>query len=161
MEYQKIINLLDNTSNQHQINHLNLGQTIGLKKMMTYMEHITNNQTNIPIQHITSSHIKFKTSMLKSSLCHYNVYILVGGTISVEDTSATGAAANNTNRNVKFKNCAPFTDCRSKINNTKVDNAKDIDVVKSMYNLIEYSNNYSKTASLWKYYRDEPSYNNQ
>ena len=49
-----------------------------------------------------------------------------------------------------FKNCAPFTDCISKINNTQVDNAKDIDTVMPMYDLIEYSNNYSKISeSLW------------
>ena len=45
-----------------------------------------------------------------------------------------------------FKNCAPFTDCMREINNTQVDNAKDIDVVMPMNNLIEYSNNYLKTS---------------
>ena len=49
-----------------------------------------------------------------------------------------------------FKNCALFIYCKSEINNTEIDNAKDIDIVMSMYNLIEYSNNYSKTSgSLW------------
>ena len=58
---------------------------------------------------------------------------------------------------VVFKNCAPFTDCISEINNTQIDHAKDIDIVMSMYNLIEYRDNYSKTwESLWQYYRDEP-----
>ena len=53
---------------------------------------------------------------------------------------------------------APFTSRISEINNTKIDNATDIDVVMPMDNLIEYSNNYSKTSgSLWKYYRDEPA----
>ena len=53
-----------------------------------------------------------------------------------------------------------FTDCISEINNTQTDNAKDIDVVLPMYNLIAYSNNYSKTSGrLWKYYRDGPSDN--
>ena len=52
----------------------------------------------------------------------------------------------NTNKEVIFKNCAPFTDCMSKINNTQVDNAKDIHIVMLMYNLIEYSNNYSETC---------------
>ena len=55
------------------------------------------------------------------------------------------AAANDINKTVIFKNCAPFTDCISKINNAQVDNAKDIDIVMLMYNLIEYSDNYSKT----------------
>ena len=57
-----------------------------------------------------------------------------------------------------FKNCTPFTNCTSEKNNTKIDNAKDIDVVMPKYNLIEYSNNYSKTSgSLWQCYRDEPT----
>ena len=56
-----------------------------------------------------------------------------------------------------FKNCALFIYCKSEINNTEIDNAKDIDIVMYMYNLIEYSNNYSKTSgSLWQYYKDEP-----
>ena len=55
------------------------------------------------------------------------------------------------------KNCAPFINCISEINNTQVDNAKDIDIVMPMYNLIEYSDNYAKTSgSLWQYFRDEP-----
>ena len=53
-----------------------------------------------------------------------------------------------------FKNCAPFTDCISEINNNQIDNAKYVDVVKPMYNLIEYSDNYLKTSvRLWQYYR--------
>ena len=56
-----------------------------------------------------------------------------------------------------FKNCAPFINCISEINNTQIDNAKDIDIVMPMYNLIEYSDNYAKTTrSLWQYFRDEP-----
>ena len=45
-----------------------------------------------------------------------------------------------------FKNFAPFTDCISEINNTEVDNAKDIDVVMPMYNLIKFSDIYLKTS---------------
>ena len=53
-----------------------------------------------------------------------------------------------------FKNCAPFTDCISEINNNQIDNAKYVDVVTPMYNLIEYSDNYLKTSvRLWQYYR--------
>ena len=59
-----------------------------------------------------------------------------------------------------FKNCSPFTNCISEINTTQVDNAKDIDIVMPMYNLIEYSENYAKTTgSLWQYFRDEPNDN--
>ena len=91
--------------------------------------------------------IRFKTTMLRSSLCDYSdAYILVKGNITVNNTAADGAAANNTNKKVIFKNCAPFTNCISKINNTQVDNAKDIDIVMPMYNLIEYRDNYSKTS---------------
>ena len=68
--------------------------------------------------------------MLKYSLCDYsNAYILAKGTITVDDTSAAGAAAENTNKKVIFKNCTAFTNCTSEINNTQVDNAKDIDIV--------------------------------
>ena len=57
-----------------------------------------------------------------------------------------------------FKNNAPFINCISKINGIKIDNAEDLDVVMPMYNLLEYSKNYKKSAgSLWNYYRDEPN----
>ena len=97
--------------------------------------------------------------MLKSSLCDYSdVYILVSGNITV---AALAAGGGNNGKNVIFKNCAPFTDCRSEINNTQVDSAKDIDIVMPMYNLIEYSDNYLNTyGSLCQYYRDKPSLNN-
>ena len=100
--------------------------------------------------------------MLKSSLCDYSdAYILVKGTISVNNTAVAGAAVNNTNKKVIFKNCAPFTNCMSEISNTQVDNAKDIDIVMPMYNLIEYSDNYTKTTgSLWQYCKDMPVRNN-
>ena len=108
-----------------------------------------------------NSQIKFKTKMLKSSLCDYSdAYILVKGTISVNNTAAQGAAANNTNKKVISKSCAPFTNCVSEINNTQIDNAKDIDIVMPMYNLIEYSDNYAKTTgSLWQYCKDIPALN--
>ena len=99
--------------------------------------------------------------MLRSSLCDYSdAYILVKGNITVNNTAAAGAAANNTNKKVIFKNCAPFTNCISKINNTQIDNAEYIDIVMPMYNLIEYSDNYSKTSgSLWQYCKDIPAVN--
>ena len=101
--------------------------------------------------------------MLKSSLCDYSdAYILVNGTISVNNTAAAdAAAANNTNKKLILKNCAPFPNCISEINNTQVYNAKDIDIVMPMYNLIEYSDNYSKTSgSLWQYCKVIPARNN-
>ena len=58
------------------------------------------------------------------------------------------------NEGVIFQNCAPFTDCIRQINNTQEDNSKDLNVVMPRNNLIEYSNNYSKTSrGLWQYYR--------
>ena len=76
--------------------------------------------------------------MLRASLCDYSdAYILFKGNISVNNTTAEGAAANNTIKKVIFKNCASFTNCISKINNTQIDNAKFIDIVIPMYNLIE------------------------
>ena len=98
----------------------------------------------------TNSQIKFKTTILKSSLCDYShAYILVKGTITVPNTAAADADANNVNKKSNIKNCAPFINCISEINNTQVDNAKDIDIVMPIYNLIEYSDNYSK--NIWKF----------
>ena len=100
--------------------------------------------------------------MLKSSLCDYSdAYIVVKGNISVNNNAGVGAAANNINKKVIFKNCAPFTNCISKINNTQIDNAESIDIVIPMYKLIEYSDNYSKTSgSLWQYCKEIPAVNN-
>ena len=133
MEYQKIANLIDdNTLNQPSKFRARNWIEINDESRGAY---------NV------NSQIKFKTTMLKSSLCVYSdAYILVKGTISVNNTVAAGAAANNTNKKVIFKNCAPFTNCISEINNTQIDNAKDIDIVMPMYNLIEYSDNYAKTT---------------
>ena len=101
-----------------------------------------------------NSQIKLKTTMLKSSLCDYSdAYILVKGRITITGAGADAAArqADGRDKGVAFKNCAPFTNCISEINNTQVDNAKDIDIVIPMCNLIEYSDNHAKTAgSLWQ-----------
>ena len=80
--------------------------------------------------------------MLRSSLCDYSdTYILVSGTITITGAGADDAAKrlDERNKGVIFKNCAPFTDCISEINNTQTDNAKYIDVVMYVYNLTEYS----------------------
>ena len=87
---------------------------------------------------------------------------MVKGTITITGAGDNAAArqADERDKGVVFKNCAPFTDCISEINNPQLDNAKDIDIVMPMYNLIEYSDNYAKTSgSLWQYYRDEPNDN--
>ena len=90
--------------------------------------------------------------MIKSNLCDYSdVYIFVKGIITASNKAAAGTAINNTNEKVMFKNCAPFTDCITEINNTQVDEDKNI------YNLIEYSDAYFKTiGSLRQYFRDQP-----
>ena len=110
-----------------------------------------------------NSQIKFKTTMLKSSLCDYSdAYILVKGKITTTGAGDDAATrqADERDKGVAFKNCAPFTNCICQINNIQIDNCKDIDIVMPLYNLLEYSDNYAKTSgSLWQYYRDEPNHN--
>ena len=86
--------------------------------------------------------------MLKSS--YSDAYILVKGKIEIAESGSDAAARQiyERSKRITFKNYAPFTDCISKINNIQVDNAKDLDVVMPMRNLIEYSDNYSK--KIWK-----------
>ena len=144
MEYQKIANLIDDTSNKP--------SKFRTKNWVEFNDE-SRGTCNV------NSQIKFKTAMLKSSLCDYSdAYILVKGTITINGRGADAAArqADERDKGVAFKNCAPFTNCISEINNTQVDNAKDIDIVMPMYNLIEYSDNYAKTTgSLWQFFRDE------
>ena len=99
-----------------------------------------------------SNQIKFKTSMVRSHLCDCSdTYMHVKGTIRVPDTSAQAKPASNVNKQVIFKNCAPFTSCINEISNTQIDDAHDNDLVMPMHNLIEYSDIYSKTSgSLWQ-----------
>ena len=98
--------------------------------------------------------------MLKSSLCDYSdAYMLVKGRITITGAGNDAAArqADERNKGVIFKNCAPFINCKSEIHNTEIDNAKDIDIAMPVYNLIEYSDNYANiSGSLWQYYRHEP-----
>ena len=98
--------------------------------------------------------------MLKSSLCDYSdAYILVKGTITLVGKGADAAAIqpDRSDKQVIFKNSAPFTDNITEINKTQIDNAKDLDVVMLMYNLKEYSDSYSgATGSLWSYHKVEP-----
>ena len=104
--------------------------------------------------HNTNSRTNFKTSMLKSSLCDYSdSNMLVSETITAAPQA--GDNRNNADKEVVLKSCAPFTDCINEINNTQIDNTKDIDVAMPVYTLIEYSDNYlKKSGSLWQYYRD-------
>ena len=134
MEYQNIINLLVNTSNQP-------------SKFKT--KNWVKIDDESPRMYNKDNQIRFKTSMLRSSLCDYSTaYILAKGIITVVNTTAAASAANNVDKKIIFKNSAPFTDCTRRINNKVVDNAHDIDVVRPMYKLIEYSDNYSKTSRI-------------
>ena len=146
MEYQRIIDFLENTPNQP-------------SKFMT--KNWVEINVNARGTYNTNSQIKFKTSMPDSSLCDYNdAYILVRRTIGVIGAGADAAAitADRNNKQATFENCASFTDCITNINNTHVDNTKDFDVVMPMHNLIEYSDNYSKTSwSLYYIFRNEPN----
>ena len=95
--------------------------------------------------------------MLKWSLCDYNdVYIPASGTITVSPHE--GFNPNNNNKEVVL--CIVLIDCISEKNNTQIDNTKYIDIVIPIYNLIQYSDNHSKTSeSLWQYYRDQLALN--
>ena len=143
MVCQKIINLLDDKTNQPSKFRSRNWVEINDESKGKY----------------GNSNITFKTSMIMSNLCNYSdAYILVKGTITVPNTEVAGAAINNTNEKVIFKNWAPFTDCITKINNTQVDDAQKIDIVMPMYNLIEHSDAYSKASViLWQYYCNEPA----
>ena len=132
MEYQKIANLSDSALN---------------KPSKFRARNWVEINDDIRCAYSPNKQIRFKTAMLRSSLCDYSdAYILVKENISVNNTAADGAAANNATKRIIFKNCTPFTNCISKINNTQIDNAEYIDIVMPMYNLIEYSNNYSKIS---------------
>ena len=98
-----------------------------------------------------NSQIKFKTTMLKSILCDYSdVYILVKETTTGNNFAAADAHANNNNKKEIFKNCAPFINCTSEIDNTQIDSSKDIIVVMPLYNLLENSPAYAKISDcLW------------
>ena len=78
--------------------------------------------------------------MIRSNSCDYSdASIHVKLTVIVSNAAPAAATVDNTNKIVIFKNCASFTNCIGEINNKQVDDAQGIDIVMSMYNLIEYS----------------------
>ena len=91
--------------------------------------------------------------MQRPDLCDYSdAYIVGKEKITVEGTND----ASKGNKNLAYKNNAPFISCISKVNKTLIDNTEDLYIVMVMYNLLKYSENYSITSgSLWNYYRDE------
>ena len=136
MEYQKITNLLDTTSDD-------VPRFITKKLLDVYDQSGSAEDRYKP-----SKQIRFKTSMLRSDLCDFSdAYIVVKGVITVTKTNGRDFI-DIRNRFLAFKNNAPFTNCISKINNVLIDIA-GLDVVMPMYSLIEYSKNYGKTSSLW------------
>ena len=100
------------------------------------------------------STIKYETKVIKPFLCDYSdTYILVSGDIKVGGIAA--------DTNVAFKNCAPFTRCITHINDEHAETAENWDIIMPMYNLIEFSDNYSDSSgSLYQFKRDESPMNN-
>ena len=141
MDIKKIVTFLDTTSDDK-----DLPKCVTIKWIEVYDQ----SEGNYNVK----KEIRIKTSMLRSDLCGFSdTYIVVKVTITVANPN--GAKRN---KEVTFKNNVPFINCILKINDVKIDNAEDLDVVMPMYNLLEYSKNYRKTTgSLWNYYRDEPS----
>ena len=142
METQKIANLLCNTDES--------------SEFATRKWYVINdeNSTGYGDGDENGTTIKFETKVIKSNLCDYSdAYILVTGDI----TTTNGDA----NTKVAFKNCAPFTKCVTHIKDKHVDNVDNLDIVMPMYNLIEYSDNYSDTSeNLWQFKRDKSPVNN-
>ena len=133
METQKIINLLNDSSNKE-------------SKFATKKWYVIDSQTTKG-KYKQGDTIKFETETIKSSLCDYSdAFILVTGNITVN-------AANDTD--VAFNSWASFCTCRTVINDVFVDRAEHIYIPIPMYNLIEYTDNYSDTSgSLCEFKRD-------
>ena len=147
MEYDKINNLLLSEDNESE--KLSKFDTIEYVRVNSLSNTYNENKS-----------IRFKTPMLRSNLCDYSdAYILVKGTITVTAPGANNGANNirdKRNRPLILKNNAPFVSCITRINGELIEDADDLDIVVSMYNLLEYSKNYRKTiGSLYNYYRDE------
>ena len=138
METQKIANLLGDDDNKS-------------SKFATRKWYVTNDQNNTDYGEgrENGTTVKFETEIIISNLCDYSgAYILVTG-----DITATGG---NANTRVAFKNCTPFTKCITHINDEHLDGADNLDIIMPMYNLMEYSDNYSDASeSLWQFKRDE------
>ena len=139
METRKIINFLNDSSNKE-------------SKFATKKWYVIYSQT-AKGKYKQGNTIRFETETTKSSLYDYSdAFILVTGNTTV-------AASNNID--IAFKNCAPCSTCKTVINDVFLDEANYIYIAMLMYNLIEYSDNYSDTSgSLWQFKRDEIPANN-
>ena len=149
MEYDKINNLFLSEDNE----------SVQLSTFVTREYVRVNSLSNT---YNENKSIRFKTPMLRSNLCDYSdADILVKSTITVTAPGANNRANNlrdKRNRPLILKNHAAFVSCITRINGELIEDADDLDIVMSMYNLLEYSKNYRKTiGSLYNYYRDELS----
>ena len=124
METQKLVNLLNSSDNKN-------------SKFATKKRYVIDSESKG--NYSQDDPIKFLAKSLESSLCDYSdAYILV--------TRNVTATPNNAVTQVVFKNCAPFKNCRTEINDIFIDNADFINITIPMYNLIEYRDNYSDTS---------------
>ena len=149
MEYDKINNLLLSEDNENE--KLSKFVTRDYVRVNSLLDTYNENKS-----------IRFKAPMLRSNLCDYSdAYILVKGKITATALAANNGAINvrdKKNRPLILKNNAPFVSCITRINGELIEDADDLDILMSMYNLLEYSKNYRKTiGSLHNYYRDELS----
>ena len=142
MESQKKFNLLDSDDNE--------SQKFATKRWYIINDQNTGNNAYGNGEYGTT--IKFKTKVIKPNLCDYSdTYNLI--TRNIQNKPANSVDA--------FKNCAPFRTCDVTINDKHVEKAEDLDTVMSMYNLLEYSDNYQdSTGSIYQFKRDEPANDN-
>ena len=143
METQRIVNLLVDANNE--------SPKFATRKWYVIIDQ---NNTDYCQGNEDSTTVKFETKVIKLDLCdNSDAYILV-----TRNITATGG---DTNTRVAFKNWAPFTKCITHINDGHVDSADNLDIIMSMYNLIEYSDNYSDTSGyLWQFNKAEQNMNN-
>ena len=129
MGTQKIVNLLNSYEN-------------GYSKFATKKWYVIDSESKGSYSH--HDPIKFLTKSIESSLCDYSdAYVLVTGNVAV-------VGANNNNTKVSFKNCTSFRKCRTEINEAFIDETEYINIAMPMYNLVEYSDNYSNpSGGLW------------
>ena len=161
MEHDKINNLLLSEDNESEVSKANRANEMSeqLSKFVTREDVKVKSLSNM---YNENKSIRFKTPMLRLSLCDYSdAYILVKGIITVTAPGVNNNANNirdKRNRPLILKNTAPFVSCITRINGELIEDADDLDIVMPIYNLLEYSKNYRKTiGSLFNYYRDELS----
>ena len=131
MEHRRIVSLLNESSDSKVVSRIS--------KIV-----IDQSSSNYDVE----TEVIYNTEVSKSNLCDYNdAYILVRGNITIVGDNRT---------HIALKNCAPFFKCITQIDGTTIDDAEDLDLVMSMYDLLKYSSNYfDTTGSLWFYSKDE------